>query len=401
MSTLTRREVVHAAVNSQRGELRALLDALVAQPSISWSKPGVDTVAEIALAAMPAGFLHQRMTQSTLGDHHVLRYVGKPGSPRIILSGHLDTMCPESPDFNSVVKRGDKLFGPGVMDMKGGDVVLIGVLRCLETIGALDDFSITVIFNSDEELGSPTSRPIFEAMRGQADLALVFEASSPQGSVVTTRRGVYRARLQIHGIEHHFGMLRGVKVSALEEAAHKTLQIEALNREDGSVAMNVGRIEGGLVANKVAHEATLDFETRCWDAALHEQTIEHVKKLATTPIIQGCRIELEELSYRPPMKLRDEHQWFLELAQNVAKQLELPLEAEQRGGVSDACWLSHAGIPTLDGFGPRGDGDFTPQEYCFAESLYERIELVTNILLEAQQRIRARCDNSTSIQINT
>lgn len=378
-------QAIHAFIESQRTELRALLDRLVAQPGITWSKQGVDAVAEIALAALPAGFSHQRVLQSTLGDHHILRSPGKAGSPRILLAGHLDTMCPETPDFNCVIERGDKLFGPGVMDMKGGDVVLIGVLRCLEAIGVLDDFSITVIFNSDEEVGSPSSRPIFEAMRGEADLALVFEASSPQGSVVTTRRGVYRARLKIHGVEHHFGMLKGAKVSALEEAAHKTLQIEALSREDGSVAANVGRIEGGLVANKVAHEATLDFETRCWDTELHEQTIEQVKKLTMEPIVAGCRIELEELSYRPPMRLRDEHQWFLELTKSVAAELELPLEEEQRGGVSDACWLSHVGIPTLDGFGPRGDGDFTPQEYCYTQSISEQVELVANMLLESEQ----------------
>jgi glutamate carboxypeptidase len=363
---------------------------MVAIHSMTTHKVGVDAVGELAIESLPPGFTHQRIHQTTFGDHHVLHRPGHAGALRVVLSGHLDTLCPPNPTFCSMSERGDRLVGPGVMDMKGGDVVLIWALRALHAVNRLDELDITVIFNSDEELGSPTSRDLFLAMEGRADLALVFEASSPSDSIVTTRRGVVRNRLTIDGVEHHFGMLTGRKVSAIEEAAYQILRIENLNRQDGSVAANVGKVEGGLAANKVAHRAVIEFETRCWDPALHAEVAADFPRMFATPTVEGCRITLERLAFRPPMELRPGHRHWFDLAAAAAAELRMPLVEERRGGVSDACVLSAAGIPTLDGLGPRGDHDFTPDEYCVTESLYERIELTSLLLVRASEHYSGR-----------
>lgn len=389
--TLTHHDAVGQFVRDHRDAARDLLERTVAQNSYTTYIEGVNAVGAMMLDAMPGGFEHACVPDDRFGDHHILTRL-REGKPRVVLAGHLDTLCPDDPNFNRVYEKGDRLLGPGVMDMKGGDVVLIFALRALEAAGLLDELSVTVIFNSDEEFGSPSSHPLFKAMEGKADFALVFEASGPTGTLVTTRRGVWRNRLHIEGVEHHFGCLKDRKVSALEEAAHKTLLIEALNDDPtggGRLGANVGRIEGGLAANKVGHRATLDFETRCWDPDLHEAAIADLGARIVEPHVEGCRIELENLSYRPPMRLRDAHRWYYDIAAGVATALGQPMTEESRGGVSDACWLSHVGIPTLDGFGPLGDCDFTPDEYLITESLYDRIELTAHVLLQCAAHIGA------------
>jgi glutamate carboxypeptidase len=372
---------IRREVTAHRREILALFEELVNCASFTHGKAGVDRVGKLVARAMPKSFSHEILRRETVGHHHVFRHEVKGALP-IVLAGHLDTLCPEDPAWNRLTVQGDTLMGPGVNDMKAGDVTIVWAIKILELLDLLPGLPVVCIFNSDEEIGSPDSHALFSAMGGKAAAALVFECGGPAGTVVTTRKGIARYRLEIAGKAAHFGNLKGAKVSAVEELAHKILAIEALNASDRSIVANAGMAEGGLAANAVAERAVLEFEARYWDPALREDIEARIRALSSEIAVPGCLTTLTPLAGRPPMQPTPESIRLFDRIVDLARRLGQTISEEKRGGVSDACWLSQAGIPTVDGLGPLGDHDFTRDEYIVTETLFQRIELAANLLLE-------------------
>ncbi len=372
---------IRARVRARRAESVAFLRALVDQPSFTRDPAGVNRVGDLVARAMPAAFHHRVVRGHGCGDHHVFRLPSRGRVMPVLLVGHLDTLCPPAPAFCRFAARGPRFTGPGVNDMKGGLAVIVQALRVLDDLGRLKDLPLRVLCNADEEQGSPDSAALFQTQRGRASLALVYECGGPAGTVVTTRKGNVRRRLEITGRPDHFGNLKGRKVSAVEELARKTLALEALNRADGSVAVNVGRVGGGLAANAVAETAFLEFDCRVWTRARQASSTRAIQRLCAKPAVPGCALALEVMAWRPPMEPSPASRRLFDLIVDVGRGLGETIVEEKRGGLSDGCWLAHAGVPTVDGLGPIGDGDFTPQEYIWAETLFRRVELTANLLL--------------------
>lgn len=383
---MKKRPYLHDIIHTNRDATLNLLADLVNINSFSHNPDGVNRVGERVRQAMPARFQHTFETNEAGVHHHTFTHVAD-GSKPMVLAGHIDTLCPENAAFNRMVDEGEVLRGPGVNDMKGGDVVLIQALKTLEQAGELDALPLICIFNGDEELGSPTSHQVFTALRGRAAAALVFECGGPADTVVTTRKGVARYRMRIQGQANHFGNLKEAKVSAVEELAHKITAVEAMNRPDASVVANVGRVEGGLAANAVAEDAIMDFEARYWDPDLEPEVLHQIEKLAAKCHVPGCHAHLKRLSYRPPMRPGAKAMKMFEHIVARGRTLSMNIIEEKRGGVSDACWLAHVGIPVIDGLGPLGDDDFTTREYIRRETLFSRIELTANLLLDWRDKV--------------
>lgn len=378
---MKKRPEIHTLTQQNRDNFLALLTKLVNQNSFSRNPEGVNLTGEIIRQAMPPGFKYEFQTNRLGVKHHTFSQL-QDQRPAIVLAGHIDTLCPLDPSFDRLFDEGETLRGPGVNDMKGGDVVLIGALQILHQCNLLSDLPLICVFNGDEELGSPTSYPIFTDLKNRAALALVFECGGPADTVVTTRKGIMRYRLHIKGKPNHFGNLREIKVSAIEELAHKILTVEAFNKPDGSVAANVGKIEGGIAANAVAPAASMDFEVRYWDPKLEKKILPAIEALTSDIKVNGCAVTLQRLSYRPAMQPTPESMRIFDLIVKRGQTLGMNITEEKRGGVSDACWLAHVGIPVIDGLGPLGDHDFTPAEYITKETLFSRIELTANLLLD-------------------
>ncbi|MEW6358589.1 MAG: M20/M25/M40 family metallo-hydrolase [Planctomycetota bacterium] len=380
---MNRNAAIAAAVAKNRPRILTFLKDLVECNSYTHNKAGTDRIAKMVADAMPRGFEHQRIPNERYGDHHRFLLL-REARPTTVLAGHLDTLCPPDDSFNRLTEKGDRLTGPGVYDMKGGDTVLIWALRVLDECDLLDDLSLICIFNGDEEVGSPTSNHIFTGMKGKAARAFVFEGGGTEGTVVTTRKGVARYRLRIEGRPAHFGCLKGRKISAVEELAHKVLAIESLNEPDGSLVANVGKVSGGLAANNVANDAAMDFEVRYWTADGEARALKAIEERMASVSVPGCALRLDRLSYRPPWQPTRESMALFDHIRAVAAPLGQTIIEEKRGGVSDANWLAHAGIPTIDGLGPIGDLDFTPDEYILTETLFQRIELTAHLLIGPQ-----------------
>ncbi|MGI6088067.1 MAG: M20/M25/M40 family metallo-hydrolase [Kiritimatiellia bacterium] len=385
MKTLQTRPHIAEIIQTNQKAILSLLEEMVNINSFSHNPAGINQVGELVREAMPPGFKHSCVTNDAGVNHHIFTKSGDGRDrPAIVLAGHLDTLCPPDPAFDRLREEGDILRGPGVNDMKGGDVVLIWALKTLHLCGALEQMPITCIFNGDEELGSPTSYKLFTDMRG-AGPALVFECGGPADTVVTTRKGVARYRMRLTGKPNHFGNLQEPKISAIEELAHKILAVEAMNRTDNSIVTNVGRIDGGLAANAVAAAASMDFEVRYWDPALEQKIIRDIEQLAKNHRVPILGATLERLSYRPPMRPDADAMRLFDLIVERGRALGMRITEEKRGGVSDACWLAHAGVTVIDGLGPLGDHDFTPNEYIRKDTLFSRTELAANLLLDLQE----------------
>ena len=378
------RVAIHDFVEDHKKRILHFLEELVNCNSFTYNKRGVDAVGQKVAREMPSCFLHERVPNPSTGDQHIFTHI-QPGKQPMVLAGHLDTLCPEDSVFRCLTVQEDKLIGPGVNDMKGGDVTLVWALKALETCCDISNFSIVCIFNGDEEIGSPTSSSFFTGMKDKARAAFVFECGGPNGTVVTTRRGLRRQRLHITGQANHFGNLKGAKVSAVQELAAKISAVEALNRPDKTVVLNVGRVEGGLASNIVAERATMDFEVRFWEELEDEKTLNIIQEVALVPTVPGCDMKLELLSYRPPMKATPASMNLFKKIVSLGSELGQDIKEEKRGGVSDACWLSCVGVPTIDGLGPLGDKECTPEEYIITETLFQRIELAANLLLALEE----------------
>jgi len=166
------------------------------------------------------GFRHKKITgNSPFGDH--LQFTNHDKEQSIILAGHMDTTFTSYEHLPEFHIEGDRCIGPGTGDMLGGLVVFLYAVKCLESIGRLDSLPLTIFINSDEERGSPTSRPIFEELAVKASHVMISESGGKNNDIVIGRRGKLSFDIHVHGVEGHAGNLVGKKASAVEEIAHK------------------------------------------------------------------------------------------------------------------------------------------------------------------------------------
>ena len=374
---------IEQKVNKSRDKIMAFLKDIIEHDSESANKPGVDWVGERITAEMPKGFTKKIVRHEKYGDHLIFSHLRPPLLP-VVLGGHMDTLSPSG--FDKLTVDGEFLRGPGTADMKGGLVVMIWALKILDECGLLDSMPAVCIFNSDEEVNSPTSKDLFTGRKGKASAGIIFECAGPDNSAVTTRRGIDVFDLVVKGRPGHSGLLKGAKSNAILEAAHKVIQIEALNCPDKSLMTNVGMISGGIAYNSIPENVNVTLELRYWDPGVGEKAMAELKKIIAAPAVPGCSMTLKRRTFRPPMRPDAACKSLYQTALDVASALGQPLPPEERGGGSDASWMAHVGIPSIDGLGPIGFDDFTDQERIVAGSLFERIILTANLLLNIEYR---------------
>lgn len=378
-----------AAFNQQEEEMFSLLKTLVLQESYTLDKKGVDSVGLIIQEALsPCGLILEKEHQDQFGDHLIFR-TAPPGSGSLkplLLVGHMDTVFPPEMAFNWYREDDNKVYGPGVIDMKGGLVTAIFAIRALFSAGLLDSIPLTFICNSDEEKGSPTSKELLkrEAKRGIA--ALVFECGGNNGEMVTGRKGKIGFHIDIEGQAGHAAFSGENKPSSILELAHKIIAIEALNDPEKQRVVNVGLVSGGIGPNTVPEKAEAEVDCRF----LTQEDGEFCRQ-RITQIIEECRISGTSASWsinssRAVMEANGKNQSLLHLVQELADKLDMRVGEELRSGVSDANTLAGCGIPVLDGLGPIGEFDHSDREYMVKTSLPNRVRLTGAAILEIHRR---------------
>jgi len=370
---------VKRIVGSLKKDLLVLLNELVAINSYSYNTEGVAQMAESMGGALPSPLKLQSVTTSKKQTLWTCRY-GPAGEDPILLVGHLDTVFPPGTFDSSMVFHDSYLHGPGVADMKGGLAVILGALWALDRLKVLPKIPLLLALNGDEEIGSPGSGQKLEELARSCRLGFVFECGGPDGSVVTSRRGLCRYLLRIRGKAGHAGNIQAAKQSAVVELAHQILKLEALNDREAGLSVNVGRVKGGTATNIIPAEAEAELEVRFLNQGQGDEAGELIQKLANSSQKFGIETNFVRGHARPPMEhTQGTAQLFQEVAQ-VAARNQIILSEESRWGASDANLLATVGLPTIDGLGPVGEMDHSENERILKDSLFQRVELLVHLL---------------------
>ena len=295
-----------------------------------------------------------------------------PAAP-ITLSGHIDTVHPVGLFGSEVVRRDEeKMYGPGVMDCKGGVVAAFMAMDALERCG-FTARPVQLFIQTDEETNSTTSgKKTLEFMFEKAEGSAAFlnaEGISGQKAILS-RKGILRYRITVHGrAAHSAGCMDGA--NAVAEAAHKLLKLEQLKDRDG-LTCNCGVIRGGSAANTVAEECVFTADIRFANNEQLQRAQALVQETAEHSAIEGCTCTLEQISLRPAMPLTGRNEQLLETMNRIYEANGLPrLEASKAMSGSDAAYITHLGMPCVDGIGVSGGMIHSTGEYIRLDSLAE------------------------------
>src|SRR5882762_1711854 len=252
---------------ARQHELLALTCALVEMESPSGDKDGSSEV--VSLIASAAGSISavssvERVTSEDFGEHVRIRaFAGKDNAPPIVILGHTDTVHPRGATRERPWRAdGNRIYGPGIFDMKANCALALEALRACETTNALPKSPVTILLTCDEESGSPSGRGLVEEEAKNARAVLVLEPPASGGRVKTGRKGTGIFSIEAHGRAAHAGLEPEKGISAILELARQTDRLHALNGQAGGISVNVGVFHGGTLSNVVAAQARIEVDVR-------------------------------------------------------------------------------------------------------------------------------------------
>ncbi|WP_340560338.1 M20 family metallopeptidase [Streptomyces sp. GSL17-111] len=395
-------EELLALAAARRQRFLTDLAELVAIDSGSYSRTGVNRVADWTQARLrDAGFRVERHSPSDVhpplpegpggvpdtGDVLVARKRGvlprEAGGRRVLLAAHMDTVFDDGTARDrpfTVV--GDLAHGPGACDDKGG---LLAGLTAVELLAAADHRQyeeIVFLATPDEEIGSPVSRPVTVATAEGVDYALALECARENGDLVVSRKGVADFHVTLTGRAAHAGIEPERGASAALAAAHLVVDLQALNDRWDDVSVNVGVIRAGSRTNIVCPEAEVRVEVRSLTSAGLRRAASAIHETAAATWVPGTTARAVQLDLCPPMEETPQSRVLLSRARELGHRLGLEFGAAVTGGVGDANLISGAGVPTLDGLGPVGGADHTPEEWLQVSSVPPRVALLAALIAD-------------------
>ena len=371
--------------NQRRDEIVSTIRELVEIESPSDNKAAVDRIAEaVAKKFSQLGGEVRIHPAKDFGNHLQVNFGGKSARP-ILLLGHYDTVYPLG-TLAAIPCRtnGDKLAGPGVLDMKSGIALMLHALAALEDWHKEDwrgglPRPVTVLLVSDEEVGSDSSRAITESLAKKAAAVLVLEPSyGPHGAVKTARKGVGEYLVKVTGKASHAGLDFQKGVNAILELARQIQKVSSFTEIKKGVTISVGIVSGGSRTNVVPAEAAAQVDVRI--ARMKDAAGIDKKMRSLRPFNRKCKIETAGGINRPPMERTAGVAALYEQARAIAHDLGWKLGEAAVGGGSDGNFTAGLGIPTLDGLGAIGDGAHAPHEHILISELPRRAALLAGLI---------------------
>jgi glutamate carboxypeptidase len=383
MPTTTNNATLLQFCQDHHADMLDVLKRMVEFESPSDDKAAVDHLGEyLAQEFESLGGKVTFFPQETCGAHLKVDFRGDTGKP-VLLLGHFDTVWPLG-TLNTMPFRVEngRAFGPGVYDMKAGITMMIFALRALRTVGRAESSlsrPVTVLLDTDEEVGSTTGRPVVEATAKACEAVLVLEPSqSLKGQLKTARKGVGDYTIRVRGRASHAGVDFEKGHSAVIELSRQVLEIAKFTDLARGITVNPGVIHGGTRTNVVAAEAVAEVDIRI---ALAADADELEKKFASLrPVDPNCTVEISGGLNRPPMERTEGTVRLFRLAQEQAKLMGMALDEASTGGGSDGNFTSGLGIPTLDGLGAVGEGAHASNESIILEELPRRAALLAALI---------------------
>jgi glutamate carboxypeptidase len=357
--------------------LLEFIEALVAIESPSDDPDAVNRCGRELTARLEAmGGMVTPLPSSTAGDHLRAQFGG--GDRQILMLGHFDTVWPIGQLSRMPLKRdGGRLYGPGVFDMKAGIGLAALATRAVLDAGVFDGRRAVMLWTTDEEIGSTTSRALIEAEAAKSEAVLVFEPSLPGGALKTSRKGVGEFELVARGVSAHAGLDPGKGVSAVRELARQILALDDLQDPARGVTVTAGVISGGTRANVVPELATAIVDARA-NTIADAQRVERAMR-SLQPKVPGARLEVTGGFDRPPLERSPGVVKLFELARIVAAEIGVKLEEGSAGGGSDGNFTGPI-APTLDGIGAIGDGAHALHEHVEIDALVPRAAVIAGLL---------------------
>lgn len=297
--------------------------------------------------------------------------------PGILVMGHLDTVHPTG-TLEPLPWRveGNRVYGPGVYDMKGGNYIAVEAIRQLIKAGIATSRPVTVLLTSDEEIGSPSTRDLIEAEAGRHAFVLVPEPARPDGGVVTGRYAIARFNLRTTGKPSHAGARLADGRSAIREMCRQVVAIEALTSD--AVTYSIGVIHGGQWVNCVTTHCdaeSLSMAKRQEDLDAAVETM-----LSLRPTGNDVQLQVTRGVTRPVWEPDARGMALYGQARAIAQRIGFDISSQSSGGGSDGNFTGAMGIPTLDGLGVQGAGGHTLEEHLLLDSLVPRAKLIAGLL---------------------
>ena len=323
------------------------------------------------------GATTRRIPRDGFGDCLRVRCPWGGDEPGILVLSHLDTVHPLGTlDRLAFRVDGDRAFGPGIYDMKGGAFLAFHAFRHLVRQGRETPLPLTFLYNSDEEMSSEGSRPLIEEQARNAKYVLVTEPCRDGGKVVTARKGTARFTLTFEGRPSHSGSKHQEGRSAVKEMARQILLLEEMTDYDRGLTVNVGVVSGGTRPNVIPAEAVAEVDMRVPTREIAEEAIAKVQHLKSFD--PDVRIHVEGGAKRPPFEPSEHGMALFRHAQGVASELGFELDSVTTGGASDGNFTAPI-VPTLDGLGVDGEGAHTFHEQLYVSSLEPRCALMLRL----------------------
>ena len=370
-------------IKQSEKQMLELIEKIVNIDSGSYDKEGIDQVGNVLIEQYEKlGFTVERHENKNHGDNLVLQHK-EAKDPKVLILAHMDTVFPkgtaEERPFS--IKDG-RAYGPGVVDMQSSLVSVIYAIKGLQEENNDAYKNVQIVLNSDEEIGSPTSRELIEQLSEGKQYALVMESGRANGAIVSARRGGGGYTLTVKGKAAHSGVAPEDGISAVEELAHKIIKLEQLNDHENGIAINVGIINGGAATNMIPDYAKAEIDVRITREDQGPVIDQKIKDICATSDVPGTELTLEGGINRPPLELNDRNKELLQIVKEVGSSIGVTIEDVHTGGGSDASFPSALGVATIDGLGPVGGELHNENEYMVIETLTERCNLLAHLIAE-------------------
>jgi len=359
-------------------DMLQMLKAVVEHESPSTDKAATDKLASYLRDQFAMlGARAELLPQAHYGNH--VRVEWGKGEEQVLVLCHMDTVW----SVGEIKKRpfrvdGENAYGPGAFDMKAGIVHTYFALKALNDLGLKSKKRIVVLLNTDEEIGSPSSRAIIEAEARKSTHALVLEPSVPPlGAIKTFRKGVGMFKVAITGKAAHAGADPEKGISAIGEMAHQIVRLHSMTDFKTGTTVNVGVVAGGTRSNVIAAEAHAEVDLRVATKAEGERVVKEILNLK--PQIEGATISVTGGMNRPPMERTPKIVEAYHFAKKLAAELGFELHESGTGGGSDGNFTAAIGTPTLDGLGAVGAGGHAESEYLIIKHMPERAALLARL----------------------
>jgi len=363
------------------------LQAIVNIDSGTYTRVGVNRVGAYLQERFQAcGFSTAIDRQRQYGDHLIATHTGSaPAGPRLLLIGHMDTVFSEGEaqkrPFAIKQRNGMRIAtGPGVLDMKSGILIGLYGLRLLIEGQQAGYRQVTFVCNSDEEVGSPSSKPLIQELAKDADAVLVLEPGRAENTIVSSRKGCGQYRVEVQGLSAHAGVEPQKGRNAILELSYQVQRMQAINGTIPGATLNVGIIRGGERTNVVPDYAYFEMDARVSSMESIAALEAAIQKAASKTVLSGTKIVVSGGFICQPFERNAANARLVQLAQAAGKELGMNIQDVGSGGASDANTSAAMGIPTLDGLGAGGGLAHNPDEYIELDYLPERIALLAGLV---------------------